>query len=108
MKDDWPEELRRRGLEAGYGDVLVGQCDVEGTDATGHCFCGKPHREGPYLRGKPAIWALLEDMGLPMASGSCHWACFDRGRLTTEQKAALAGRRYWVREREDRYKGVGT
>lgn len=96
---DWPERLRARCIELGYGDVLIGQCDVEGVDANGESFCREPHREGPEMFGNPAIREILDEIGVPHTSASCHWVGLDRQRMSPEQRAAVEGRRYWVCER---------
>lgn len=100
----WPEELRVRGIAAGYGNVLIGACDAEGTDAEGFSFCGRPHHEGPQIDRTPALWVIVKAMGLPMASGSCHWCCFFTDEMTKAQRAAVDGRRSWVSERENRFR----
>lgn len=100
---DWTVELRRRCLEAGYGNVFIGQCDVEGVDKNGKSFCTqKPHGKGPMIDDKPAIWVILKELGLPMASGSCHWASFFTNEMTKEQKKVVTNLPYWVRERAGR------
>lgn len=107
---DWVEELRRRCFEAGYGGVLLGLCDVEGVDKNYVGFCRqKPHGVGPripYQRSRgsnsPSILGILDDLGIPFASASCHWAGFDRGRMTEDQREVLNrhARFNWVCERK--------
>lgn len=102
----WPDEVRARAIAAGYGDVLFGQCDVEGVRANGDSYCKAPHDEGPrraYSRAHgtncPEIWSILADVGVPTSSASCHWIGLDRDKMTPEQKAAVSGQRFWVYER---------
>lgn len=98
---DWPERLREKCIAAGYGDVLIGQCDVEGLDANKIGFCRqKPHGDGPEIRDTPAIWVILDEIGVPRASASCHWVGLDRQRMTQAQRDAVQGRPYWVCERD--------
>jgi hypothetical protein len=105
----WTMALRERALLAGYGDILIGQCDVEGTDVEGESLClndhvgaKDPRLTRPWFRGQsevPEVRALLAELGIPCCSSSCHWVCLDRREMTPEQLAPLKCRRYWVRER---------
>jgi hypothetical protein len=98
---DWPAEARARGIAAGYGDVLIGVCDVEGTYANGHSLCKNDHAagDGPRIGSEPAIYVILRQLGVPTCSASCHWVGIDTEKMTPEQRAAVRGRRNWVNER---------
>jgi hypothetical protein len=100
MIGDWTNELRKRCLEVGYGDVLIGQCDVEGVDKNCIGFCRQnPHGIGPMIKGDIAIWVILKEMGISAVSSSCHWVGLDRSKMTEEQKEAVKHLPYWVAER---------
>ncbi len=101
----WPDELRTRGVAAGYGDVLIGACDVEGTDENGDSLCRDNHvrgnklYRGGYERGTPEIYAILNELGVPWCSASCHWVGLDRQKMTKEQLVDVDWRCSWVHER---------
>jgi hypothetical protein len=101
------EELLGRCLAAGYEGVLVGVCDIEALDKDGRGFCRqRPHGEGPTVTRRdvgsdaPAIQAILNDLGIPWSTASCHWVGLDMRKLTPEQLKSLGGGRTWACERK--------
>ena len=97
----WPKVLRERALVAGYGNVLFGRGDVEGTDEKDDSLCLDNHVRGNklYRNGRPILYTLLDELGIPWCSASCHWVSLDRGKMTDEQKQAIAHCCSWVCER---------
>lgn len=97
----WPEILRERAIADGYGNVLFGLGDVEGTDEKGDSLCLGNHERGNrlYRDRAPIIYGLLTELGVPWLSASCHWVGLDRQKMTEEQKKAIEHCRPWVNER---------
>ena len=93
------DELRRRCREAGYGDIIVGACDVMALNKDGLSYCEAGHKENPSIGGRPALWVIVEDL-IGMSSGSCHWCGFKRREEMSEGiKFALKGAPfYWAND----------
>ncbi len=92
-------ELRHRCREAGYGDIIVGSCDILALNKDGLSYCEAGHKEHPTIDGKPALWVIVENL-IGMSSGSCHWCAFKRQEeMSDMMRYALEGAPFhWATE----------
>jgi hypothetical protein len=87
-KQEWHKfsiELRKRLIEVGYVDVLIGQLDVMGLDKKGSYTA----QDLPQINRWPAIWAIVRKFCGSISCGNSHQCQFDYTNYSFEHQLAL-------------------